>query len=147
MIDRQLEGIGQGDVGPCDCCGSMSRSVWGEIHRGDRTEAVYYVQWTLGRVADHGANVDLILGRWGDGTTPRDRYGVSLAFRRTDNGPAFMVIDGATRPIARSELVGKTLRRDEIMGTPLAGGVFDLVDVIWSQDDRIEEVRGGSTGS
>jgi hypothetical protein len=50
----------------------MSRKVWGFLIEAGVTAAVYYVHWTLGRL-DHGANVDLIIGRWGSQSTSADR--------------------------------------------------------------------------
>ena len=66
-------------------------------------------------VFDHGAHIDLILGRWGDGTTAHDRYAVSLEYRIIDGGPQLMVIDSQHRDVAKSDLVGQGLesnRRD-----------------------------------
>jgi hypothetical protein len=80
------------DFGPCDCCGAETRHVWGYVHSPSGTAAAYFIQWAIGRVADHGALFDLILGRWGEGTTAADRVLVALAYRLTDTGPGFMVI-------------------------------------------------------
>ena len=128
------------DFGPCECCGSKSRTVWGFIHRGDVTEAAYFVQWTLGQVERHGAHFDLIIGKWGDATDSKDRCAVSMELHRTSDGPSFTVIDSVDRPTASNELVGKPLARDEVIGTPLAKQAFELVDAIWLQDKRIAEI-------
>jgi hypothetical protein len=53
-----------------------------------------------------------------------------------------MVIDSATRSVAKNELVGRALPRAEVMGTPLAERVFSLVDAVWLGDGRIGEIRG-----
>lgn len=66
------------DFGPCDCCSANSRTVWGYLHRGDAAEAAYFVQWTLGQVDRHGANFDLIVGKWGTGTSRHDRSWSSI---------------------------------------------------------------------
>ena len=47
-----------------------------------------------------------------------------------------MVIDATERPIAQSELVGSALRRNDIIGTPLAAQIFSLSDAVWEQDGR-----------
>jgi len=44
--------------------------------------------------------------------------------------------------VAESDLVGRALRRDEVIGTPLAPVAFELVDAIWMQDERIGELTG-----
>jgi hypothetical protein len=138
-----VEGTGVKDFGPCSCCGDNSRRVWGLLHRGRASEGAYFVEWTLGQVARHGAHIDLVLGQWGAGTTRAERYLVSLEFRRTERGPEFMVIDASQRQVGE-ELAHRRLSRDEVIGTPLAKLAFDIVDAIWLQDPRIGEIRGAA---
>ncbi len=92
-----IEPLGSHDSGPCECCGNLSRTVWGAASRGRRTIAVYYVHWTLKR-PDHGANVDLIVGKWGEGSSAIDRQAIALQFHVTDGVPQLMVIDADPRP-------------------------------------------------
>jgi hypothetical protein len=93
-------------------------------------------------VADHGANFDLIIGKWGDQATAQDRSLVSLAYRLFESGPQFMVIDGHDRPSAKSELVGHVLPRAEVVGQPIAKVSFAAVDAILAQDRRVLELLG-----
>jgi hypothetical protein len=133
------------DFGPCDCCGHNSRTVQGFVYRHGDAYAIYYVHWTVGGVSEHGAHFDLVLGEFGDGIPARARFAVSLEFRRAESGPAFMVIDATTRPISKSELVGRALSRSEVVGTPIAKEAFDVIDAVWLQDERISEISGGPT--
>ena len=124
--------------GHCDCCGKASRSIWGLVHRGDATVAAYWMHWTIGDLDTHAANLDLVIGSWGDGTGPEDRFAASLEYREPLDSPsAFMVADATKRQIAQSDLIQSALSRDEVIGTPLADQVFALVDAIWLKDDRI----------
>jgi hypothetical protein len=136
----RVERSGENNAGPCGCCGGETRTVWGYVHRGDEAVAAYFVAWTRGQVGRHGANIDLVLGEWGDRTGAQDRYTVSLAFRRTDRGPAFMVIDSAGRPVASSDLAANHLGRADVIETPVAADAFAIVDAIWLQDDRVSEL-------
>jgi len=123
--------------GHCDCCGRDSRSVWGLVHDEHGTSAAYWMHWTAGHLFDPGANLDLVLGKWGEGTSPGDRFAVSLVHRQQDDGtPAVMVIDAFGRQAADGAIAQTGLRRDEVIGTPLADQVFALVDAIYEQDDR-----------
>lgn len=140
MSNLHVEQSGSMDFGPCPCCGGSSRTVGAYVYDPASETAAYFVQWTLGHVDLHGANVDLIIGKWGDDSLRSDRFGISLNFRMTDQGPAFMIIDSAERPVGSSELVGKALSRSEVIGTPLAEIAFRIVDAIWLQDIRIREV-------
>ena len=139
MIGLRIE-PGESHDSICDCCGQQSRTVSGFVYRGDEAAAAYFVQWTVGGVDSHGAHFDLIIGKWGDGTTPSDRSAVALEFRRTEQGPAFMVIDASQRPAGRSDLAGRALSRDAVVGTPLGKLAFDLVDAVWVHDSRIREI-------
>jgi hypothetical protein len=123
--------------GLCDCCGQTSHSVWGFVHQGEATVAAYWMHWTVGHLDEPGANLDLVVGAWGDKAEAEDRTAISLLYREPEDAPpALMVIDAPERPIANSVLVGNALLRAEVVGTPLAAHVFSLVDAIWVQDER-----------
>ena len=147
MTRLSIEPAGSADFGPCPCCGNDSRRVWGYVHSPRAAAAAYFVQWTLNRVRDHGANFDLIIGKWGQGAGPTDRVLVALAYRLDDTGPSFMVIDADDRPAADSELVGAALARKEVIGKRIAKKAFDIVDTILAQDGRVAELLGPDTAS
>ena len=140
MTALEVEPDGSNDFGPCECCDSMSRTIWGYVHQGDCPYAVYYVHWTLGQVEKDGAHVDLIIGGFGENATPDDRYLISLEYRIFDSGPSFMVIDSGQRKAADPDFVSTFLSRDEVIGTPKAQEAFDIIDAIWLQDERISEL-------
>jgi hypothetical protein len=142
MESLKVEPTGEKDHGPCECCGNNSRRVWGFVHTPDATLAAYFVHWTVGRVTDHGANFDLIVGRWGEEATAADRALVALKYRLLENGPAFMVIDAQGRPAADTNLVGRVLRRDEVVGQPVAKQAFAVVDAVLAEDARVAELLG-----
>jgi hypothetical protein len=138
-----LETTGQKDFGPCDCCGRNSRTVWGFVYNGPGAIASYFVHWTLGRVAEHGAYFDLILGRWGDGSSPDDRVAVVLGLRHTESGPSFMVLDASHRFGSPTPLAANILSRDDVLGSRWEPMAYDVVDTIWVQDPRVSEVVKG----
>lgn len=133
-----IEPDGSNDYGPCKCCGNMSRTVWGYIHRDGEMIAVYYVHWTLGRI-DHGARFELIVGPWGDDSTAEQRSTVQLLYRLVDGQPAFMVGNAEAK---QDGLSAHALRREQVVGTPMAAEIFKLVDAIWDDDGRIRELSG-----
>ncbi|MBO0701160.1 MAG: hypothetical protein J2P46_22375 [Zavarzinella sp.] len=141
MSRLDIEPTGSNDFGPCPCCGNNSRRVCGFVDARKGVVAAYFVHWTLTRVRDHGANFDLIIGRWGEGSSARDRVLVSLAYRVDETGPSFMVIDAADRPAAgETDLVGRALARSEVIGQAIAQQAFDIVDAILEQDARVAEL-------
>jgi hypothetical protein len=139
MIKRQftVETDSLTSTGVCDCCGRTSRRLTGYVHTGDATIAAYIVHWTVGHFPELNANVDLIIGNWGDNTTAADRIAVSLEMAIVDDRPTYMVIDAGSRPVAQSSLVGAALSRPDVIGTPLAAEVFAVIDAISEQDDRL----------
>lgn len=138
MSDLEVEEGGRSSPIQCACCGYWSQSVNGYVHEGEQTVAAYFVQWTAGNLA-HDPNIDLVVGQWGDGTTAADRQGVSLMYRV---GQGFMVIDADARPFSGGQaLFSHALKRSDVVGTGLAAAVFRIIDAIWLQDSRIEELR------
>ncbi len=140
----EVEAMGAA-AGQCDCCGQPSQSIWGVVHRsGAETVASYFLHWTPGAdFAAHPANLDLILGAWGEGTGAEDRVAIALRYRLGPDGPAVMVINAKTRRIAKNPLVGAALDRDEVLGTPVAQAVFDIFDAVFLQDPRFPKDAGG----
>ena len=123
--------------GHCDCCGGESWSVAGLVFSEDGACAAYWAHWTVGHLSDNGANLDLVLGEWGEGNSADDRFAVALVHFEQEGGtPALMVIDAQGRPAAKGDLAASGLRRDEVIGTPLAQQVFALTDAIYEQDGR-----------
>ncbi len=139
-MSYRIEPTGSNDV-PCECCGNASRTVWGKVYKDREPLAVYYVQWTHGRL-DHGANFDFIIGQWGEGTVAKERQAVSLAYRLMPTGPAFMVVDAADRNTAKSSLVGTSLTREQVLGSSISEQVFAIADVVLLQDNRVAEILG-----
>ncbi len=130
----------QASFGPCACCGKMTSRVWGYVYQGGEAIAAYFVEWTPGH--EHSAaNFDLILGKWGHNASALDRWAASLEYRVIESGPAFSIIDAASRSIASSSLLSHALLRSELVGTPLAATVFDVCDVIYAKDARLAHLR------
>ncbi|HMG17917.1 MAG TPA: hypothetical protein VK573_04270, partial [Gemmatimonadales bacterium] len=72
-----------------------------------------------------------------------DRVAVALQFRRTEQGPSFMVVDAGNRPTARAgSLAGTALARDQVLGSPWEQQAYDVVDAVWLNDERIREIVG-----
>ncbi len=124
--------------GRCDCCGCENRTFVGWVHRATgETAAAYFVYFSPEHLAEAGASLDFIIGAWGDDSRAADRMAVSLLYREQEHGPELMVVDATDRPVAASDLVGHALTRAEVIGTPLAPIVFDIVDAIFLQDPRL----------
>ena len=135
MSTLRVEPSGQGDLIPCESCGDKSQHVSGYVLAGNG-ETAYLVHWTHGRVLEHGAHFDLLV-------PTQDRVlGVSVEFRLTDDGPGFMVIDAGGREFLRGFPDAAPLTRREVVDTPLAKSIFETLDAIWLQDDRIRELHG-----
>ena len=137
----QFEERGVTDYGPCECCGDSSRLAVGMVRLNDEPYAVYQVHWTINQVFTHGAEFYFILGQFGEGTTAADKFAVALHFFIDSDRFGFMVVDADKTRISSHPLVGRALPRVDVINTPLAEEVFELVDAIWLDDENIAEVR------
>lgn len=127
-------------TGHCDCCGKQSRTIWGDLADSSGSKAVYFVHWTIDG-PEHMPIVDMVIGPWGDGTSPTDRMLVSLLYQPRPGGGAFMVTNAKGRRAGDRSLCSRALDRENVVGTPLANEVFSLVDSLWLTEPRIEEIR------
>jgi hypothetical protein len=100
----------------------------------------------VGQTAEHGAHIDLVIGRWGDGASTNDRMAVALDFRLMNGQASYMVVDAATRSASFAELAARSLRRDEVIGTPLAKRCFEVVDAVWAQEKRLGDLKTEPAG-
>jgi hypothetical protein len=133
------------DHGPCPCCGDMSRAVNGYVYLNNAAYAAYFVHWTLGQVPKHGAHIDFVIGRWGDGTDASHRRAVSLEYRIGETGPSVMVIDAHSRIHADGTLAKHALRREDIIGKPLAKKVFAICDAVFDAGRAADRNSVGTT--
>ncbi|HLH05026.1 MAG TPA: hypothetical protein VKX25_19820 [Bryobacteraceae bacterium] len=131
----------QKTFGPCECCGNLTRRIWGYVYELETPLATYFVEWTPGH-DEQDAYWDLIIGKWGEDTGPEDRVAVALAYRVLESGPSFMVIDAATRRLATGALASRALQREEVIGTELAQTVFGIVDEVFLHDPRLNTLPG-----
>lgn len=139
-LTLKWEDADQSDYGPCPHCGKHSRCVWGEVYRQGAMWAVYYVRWTVEQ-SEHPACFDFVIGDWGYDTAASNRFAVSLLYRNDDEAQGFMVVDAADRPVGESSLAARALRRDEIVGQPLAPGIFQIADAILLSDPRVGPIE------
>jgi hypothetical protein len=123
--------------GHCECCGTTTKRVWGSVRYKGELVGAYFVAWTQSR-PDHGATFDFILGKWGAFAAKEDRYSVALDFRLIQGAPQFMVVDALNRVTSGSSLVGTSLKRSDVIGTPLAPTVFAIVDAVYMSDSAGE---------
>jgi len=132
-VEKQDESSGR-----CDCCGTTTRCVWGLVYDRGTAKAAYWVHWTVGKLDQHDAIMDLAWGDWGDETTPDDRFAISVAYRQMEDSTiSLMVIDSADRPFAREGTVARRpLARADIIGSPFTAELFALTDAIALQDGR-----------
>lgn len=128
-------------TGHCECCGKQCKTIWGDLEDPSGTKAVYFVHWTVDE-PEHMPCFDLVLGPWGDGTSPSDRVLVSLLYQPRPGGGSFMVACGKGRRADDRSICGRALERSDVVGTALANEVFSLVDSLWPSEPRIEAIRG-----
>jgi|SRR5882724_4043750 len=63
--ELRIEAGGEKTFGPCNCCGKMTKRIWGFVYEHEAALAAYFVEWTPGHPCS-SANFDLIIGTWGN---------------------------------------------------------------------------------
>lgn len=133
-----IKSLGSKDTGRCPCCGRVSRCVCGLVQRDGNAQGSYFVHWTIGHVLENGADFHIILRGWGNDVSASDSYAVSLQYRVPDDGPAFLVVDAGPDRLARlGALADHCLKRNDVIGGPLAPIAFDICDAILAADGRL----------
>lgn len=127
-----------GTTGHCDCCGTESRIARGFVYSNDDAYAVYFVHWTKGHVAEKGALWNIVMGPWGEDATAEQRFVARLRYRAGEGG-GFMVEDAQAGEL--TTLASNLLKRDDIIGRPLAKQIFDICDAVYLHDEAIKELQ------
>ena len=128
------DGESESDI--CSCCGSRTRSVWGNVSDAQEIRAVYLARWT-----DHPKHPPLVLlisaGNWADDKAPEKRWAVGLECRADRGYQESRLIDASTTPWGDQPYLGFKLQRDQVIDTPLAEYVFAMADAIFASDERL----------
>jgi hypothetical protein len=127
------------EFGSCPCCGEMTRRVWGYVYDCESSTAAYFVEWTPGHARE--ANVDLIIGTWGNDTSAVNRASVAVEYKLLETGPAFRLIDARTRRYADGKLASRALSREEASTDENRDRIFAILDAIYIGDPRLGDLR------
>jgi hypothetical protein len=118
--------------GTCPCCGSDTACTLGEVVQDGNQVAKYLVKWTVGNPThDMGWLLSL--------REPGSNRSVSVSLGYSFEHRAFMVhhVRDYSWDADDPAGYGEILDRDQVIGTPLAKQVFDLVDDIWLSDPYV----------
>lgn len=138
--ELEVEPTSESVSGKCDCCGSLTRTIFGYVHYRDAaTVSAYCVRWTVGN-PDHDPWFLFSLGPWGEGTSAANRCSIAAVFGSRDDQPSFMIVDAEKLEWRDESLVGRRLKREEVIGQPVAKSVFRLLDAVWLGDPRVVEM-------
>lgn len=133
--------IEPGDVnttGHCDCCGTESRMARGFVYSDDDAYAVYFVRWAKGHVAKNGALWNVIIGPWSEEATREQRFIAQLRYLAGEEG-GFVVEDAEAGEM--SNLATNLLKREDVIGRPIAKQIFDICDAVYLQDEHLGELK------
>jgi len=136
----EIEAEEESESGPCECCGRVSRKVWGMARRDGKELAAFSVYWTKEYVGEQGADFDFVFGRFDEDATAEDRSVISLLYRNDREALSFIVVDGEDSSVPTS-LAAHALKREEVIGHPIAADVFAICYAILLQDPRVAELN------
>lgn len=103
--------------------------------------AMYSVRWKPGLPEDHGGTWRLVIGDWRNNRNARRRALVGLVFSKYAGQWQYSVLDSELEGARLEGVAGIALHRDEIIGTPFAKHVFDMVDAILLNEPSLDEIR------
>lgn len=115
--------------GPCPCCGSETAATHGRVLKEHEQIARYRVLWN---VDDHSHGMAwLVALDW-----PQADGGISVSVEYSFEHNAFMVRDPDDYAWSPQDTFGygTILHRDQVIGTPLAQQLFQILDEIWVND-------------
>ena len=116
---------------PCDCCGTTTVEVTGDLFLDGAQIAFYTARWTEG----HRDVVLLKLwtGDWSEEGVPSDRYAMRVEWRA--EGCRLMEADEADRAAHRTCTL---LGREDLIGSDYAETVWAMVDSVAMKDRRLK---------
>jgi hypothetical protein len=120
--------------GVCPCCECETACTRGTVENDGTRLAVYLIKWTVGDPS-HGMAWLVSLP---DPASGRE-VSVSLGYSFEYN--SFMVrhVGDYSWDADDTTGFGELLDRDQVIGTPLAARVFEMVDDIWLSDPYVQD--------
>jgi hypothetical protein len=125
----------EGEDYPCPSTKRLFGSL--DTSDGDVPHAVYIAEFPSAPHLGGAALIDILLGKWGEGTQPSDRSIYRVYFFREPE--RFLVVDAAPRP----ESAGTALTREQAFASGKIDLIFAILGAMWEQDPRIPWANAG----
>lgn len=121
----------------CECCDHTTQTIFGFVdYDTGATVSAYCVKWTVDN-PEHPPWFLLSIGPWGDGSSGHDRVTVASILHFCESKPNFTVVDAEELEWRDESLVGCHLKREQVIGSPVAKTAFALIDEIVLHDPRV----------
>ena len=120
--------------GACPCCGSDTAYTRGIVENNGVQLATYLIKWTVGDPS-HGMSWLVSLP---DPASGRE-VSVSLGYSFEHGSFAVWHVGDYSWDDEDTTGFGELLDRDQVIRTPLAGRLFEIVDDIWLSDPYVEQ--------
>ena len=124
----------------CPCCGKKALHAVGSVLFSDDKRAEYLIAWHPGEAEEDALWLFRFADEWDHEGPLGESEAVLLRCGIVDGKFGFGIVD-ADCDFARSIASGaKLLPRSAVAGTEFAREIFESVDYIWLNDDRIKEI-------
>jgi len=131
-IDVVAKPDGDENVDACTCCGRPIYEGRGALESSGSDVADYWYRWSEG----HEARFILAISPCNDHGEPRG--GVAVISARIDRGNiVYSVVEPADSPWTGTSTFGPILTREEALKGPLVPDLFNLVDAIAANEQRL----------
>ncbi len=118
---------------PCDCCGGRTVSLTRFVTEEGGAFAIYYIRFSETH-ADRPALATVSIGDWGESASSDQRH--AFAMELAPEG--IRVIDASESPWNETQLIGRTLDRDEALVHPRIKDVFHITDHMYLEDPEFK---------
>lgn len=124
----------------CPCCGKKAVHVGGFVYYAEEKRAEYLIAWHPGAPDEDS----LWLFRFADDWDHEGSLGVPevilLRCGTVEGKFGFGIVDADCEFARGVAPTAELLSRSSVVGTELAREVFEAVDYIWLNDDRLNEI-------
>jgi hypothetical protein len=141
MTALSIEFTNVSDSLPCPDCGRSTHCVSGSVFWYDEKRAEYRIAWHQGEKNEGAHWLFVFADAWDADGPVGESEAVLLYFGSFEGKTGFGVIDADCAFSRKLAPKSALLPRERIAGTEFAREIFGVVDLIWENDDRIEEIR------
>lgn len=137
-----IEFIAPIESAPCPCCGRTSTCLTRFVYRDGDAYAIYKAMFSESH-PDLRVLATVSLGRFEEGSTADERVAFALKLTPTPTRFEVQVLGAGSSPWRNSEVLGRTLDRDEALAHPALPEIYAITDQMLVEDEPLRAYLEG----